>query len=68
MLEGLKITGNNLVDAWIAKHQSAWNKPMVPALHFTVSTGAKKFRNSKSRVETMVVYIDCAEVDAMYLK
>eukprot|EP00957_Ditylum_brightwellii_P146786 11174494-Ditylum_brightwellii.AAC.1 len=41
---------------------------MVPVPYFMVSTGARKFRNGDNRVETIVVHIDCAEADTMYLK
>eukprot|EP00957_Ditylum_brightwellii_P126072 9610854-Ditylum_brightwellii.AAC.2 len=68
MLEGLKITGNKLVDDWIAKHHSEWKVQMVPVPRFTVSTGARKFGSGNNRVETIAVHIECAEADTMYLK
>eukprot|EP00957_Ditylum_brightwellii_P205207 15342846-Ditylum_brightwellii.AAC.1 len=33
-----------------------------------ISTGARKFGNNANHVETMVIQIESAEVDAMYLK
>jgi hypothetical protein len=43
-------------------------KETTPVLHFTVSTGARKFGNDANRVETVVIHIESAEMDAMYLK
>eukprot|EP00957_Ditylum_brightwellii_P104907 7995822-Ditylum_brightwellii.AAC.1 len=67
-LSVLQLRGNRVADEWKKKYRPEWTKETTPVLHFTVSTGARKFGNDANRVETMVIHIKSMEVDAMYLK
>eukprot|EP00957_Ditylum_brightwellii_P127044 9685250-Ditylum_brightwellii.AAC.1 len=42
----LKIKGNRVTDKSKKKYRPEWTKENLPVPHFTVSTGARKFRNN----------------------
>eukprot|EP00957_Ditylum_brightwellii_P071422 5429554-Ditylum_brightwellii.AAC.1 len=61
-LSVLKSKGNRVADDWKKKYRPEWMKETTPVLHFTVSTGARKFGNDANKVETMVIHIESAEI------
>eukprot|EP00957_Ditylum_brightwellii_P148601 11313863-Ditylum_brightwellii.AAC.1 len=48
-LSVLKLRGNRIADEWKKKYRPEWTKETTPVLHFTVSTGARKFGNEANR-------------------
>eukprot|EP00957_Ditylum_brightwellii_P067962 5159735-Ditylum_brightwellii.AAC.1 len=67
-LSALKIRGSRVVDKWKKQYRPEWTKETLPVPHSMVSTGARKFGNEANCTETIVIHIESAEVDAMYLK
>eukprot|EP00957_Ditylum_brightwellii_P181123 13797275-Ditylum_brightwellii.AAC.1 len=61
-------TNNKVVDDWKKQHRSDCEETTLPVPHFTVGTGSRKLGNTDNHVKTIVIHIDCAEADAMYLK
>eukprot|EP00957_Ditylum_brightwellii_P178850 13622656-Ditylum_brightwellii.AAC.1 len=53
---------------WQKTNEPSWEEPTAPIPYFTLGTGSKKIGNGPDQVKTLVINMECAQKDALYMK
>eukprot|EP00957_Ditylum_brightwellii_P114322 8716743-Ditylum_brightwellii.AAC.1 len=53
---------------WQKTNEPSWEEPTAPVQYFTLGTGSKKIGNDPDQVETLIINMECAQKDALYMK